>query len=496
MEEDICKGLNKRGIPISVREVSYLAKKFIVNLAIAHKESVGEISELLSSRGGYILHLDGTCEGGSPHLMCGMDGISKIVLDNIKLPSEKSEKIIPFLKRIKNAFGIPLALVHDMGSGILQSIETVFKGIADFICHYHFLRDIGKDLFEEENDIVRKRLRHHGIQALLLKKANQLKKKIDCDTGMINSVTKSLENNRIEPADIEQTPLVVAYVLIQWALDGKKQGNGYGFPFDQPYLSFYQRLQTLHEVCEELQPMQLQGSFWRDNKHFYKIYFLLEKTLRDKKMHAAAMDMQEKIIVFEELREAMRIADPTDKQGLNDSSEDVDIKTIEKEVKIFRHWLTNHETYLKHKNYQKMIKQIDKYWKKLFSDPIIVETRNGKIAIQPQRTNNILERFFRGLKRDSRKKSGSISVGKTLKAMLADAPLVKNLENPQYLKIILNGKASLEERFAEIDTKIVREELKKSQEDLQKVPKKIRTIIKIPELPKAFINLFAGQLKI
>jgi hypothetical protein len=102
------------------------------------------------SRGGYILHLDGTCEADSPLLFTGMDGIAKIVLDNIKLPSEKAESIIPFLQKIKREYGDPIALVHDMGKGILAAVATVFKRVPDFICHFHFLRDIGKDLFEEE----------------------------------------------------------------------------------------------------------------------------------------------------------------------------------------------------------------------------------------------------------------------------------------------------------------------------------------------------------
>jgi len=33
-----------------------------------------------------------------------------------------------------------------------------------------------------------------------------------------------------------------------------------------------------------------------------------------------------------------------------------------------------------------MVKQIDKYWEKLFADPIMVTTANGeKILVQPQR---------------------------------------------------------------------------------------------------------------
>jgi hypothetical protein len=37
-----------------------------------------------------------------------------------------------------------------MGKGILAAVAAVFKDVPDFICHFHFLRDIGKDLFEEQ----------------------------------------------------------------------------------------------------------------------------------------------------------------------------------------------------------------------------------------------------------------------------------------------------------------------------------------------------------
>jgi len=40
--------------------------------------------------------------------------------------------------------------------------------------------------------------------------------------------------------------------------------------------------------------------------------------------------------------------------------------------------------------------------------------------------------------------------------MFAQTPLVKNLDNPQYMNVILNGKATLPERFSEIDIVKVR----------------------------------------
>ena len=57
--------------------------------------------------------------------MSGLDSLTEIVLGNVKLPSEKADKIIPFLKDIKQLFGDPIALVHDMGSGILKAVAKV-----------------------------------------------------------------------------------------------------------------------------------------------------------------------------------------------------------------------------------------------------------------------------------------------------------------------------------------------------------------------------------
>ena len=494
-EKLIQEELKRKNINISVRGLAYVAKRFILYLALAHRESHALLKEAMHTRGGYILHLDSTCDGDSPLLMSGLDGISEIVLDNIKLPSEKADKIVPFLSRVKDAFGIPLALVHDMGKGILNAVEKVFPGTADFICHFHFLRDIGKDLFGKENDIIRNRLKHHGIQGLLRKKATQLKNIIDQHPALTDSLVRSLENGKIEEWTFEQTPVFAAYSMIHWALDGKNQGNGYGFPFDRPYLVFYRRLQTLYAECEKLQDLRLRNCL-KDNKPFFKICHILQDTLNDKKLRVAVLAIQEKASVFEKLRDAMRIADPDKTQGLNDNGEDVDMKTIEKRVKDFRQWLVNDIGCSKNKDYHKMVDQIDQYWEKLFADPITVDAKYGKITIQPQRTNNLLERFFRDLKRGYRKKSGLNSMSKTLKAMLADTPLVKNLENMEYLDIILNGKANLQERFAEIDAKIVREELKKLQDNSDKIPTKIRSIIKKTQLPEILVNLFAKQLKI
>ena len=139
-----------------------------------------------------------------------------------------------------------------------------------------------------------------------------------------------------------------------------------------------------------------------------------------------------------------------------------------------------------------MIAQIDKYWDKLFADPIVVNTPTGQLTIQPQRTNNLLERFFRDLKRGNRRRSGTISLNKTLKSILADTPLVKNLDNPEYLEIILDGCNTLEERFEKIDSRLVTDRLKAEKKNKQKISPEMKKIIRRPDLPDRLIGLLAA----
>src|SRR5665811_2457598 len=90
--------------------------------------------------------------------------------------------------------------------------------------------------------------------------------------------------------------------------------------------------------------------------------------------------------------------------------------------------------------------------------------------------SNIAERNFRDLKRGYRRKTGNGSLGKTLRSMLENTPLVKNLKNEEYMKILLNGKSNLEQVFAEIDAAEIRKELKVKQNIFEKIPEKLNQI--------------------
>ncbi len=142
-----------------------------------------------------------------------------------------------------------------------------------------------------------------------------------------------------------------------------------------------------------------------------------------------------------------------------------------------------------------MIEQLDKYWEKLFADPLVINTTEGQIIIAPQRTNNMMERFFRGEKRRSRKKSGTASLSKTLKTILADTPLVRNLEKEQYCRIILDGCSTLAERFSQIDEKMVREQLRQAELNQERIPAAVKKIIKQLDLPQKILTFYLNARK-
>ncbi len=486
-DHTIVEQLAAQNIHISASEIAYLGKKFIAYLTLAHRKSAPEIKADMALRGGYILHMDATYEDKSPLLMSGSDSIMKIVLGNCKIVSEKSDAIIPFLEDIKNLFGEPLALVHDMSKGIIKAVGHVFPNVPDFICHYHFLRDIGKDLLAAEYDNIRKSLTRHRITAKLNYRLRTFKQTVDENTKLIDM----LEDQNSSDCDAFFTcmPVIAAYSLIIWMLEGKKQGNGYGFPFDRPHLEFAKRLRVAHQDIDQLRKITLRRGY-KDNKPLHKLFFDLSDVMKDRSLWESVEKIESEIEIFERLREAMRIAPKTGKKGLNSGGDAVRTGLIEKGVRKFRKEIVNSKGYEKDVRRRKMIEQIDKYWEKLFSDPIEVKTCDGKKYVQPQRTNNYAERAFRDLKRGYRKKTGNGSLGKTLRTMLANTPLVKNLQNDDYMTILLKGKPGLEELFAEIDIIEVRNELKASQCDIEKIPGKLRKLTNKPDYPEMLKKYF------
>ena len=63
----------------------------------------------------------------------------------------------------------------------LAAFEIVFPGIQHFVCHFHFLRDIGKDLMEYDYAMLRDGLKRYGTQTRLKEISKKLREAVHPD---------------------------------------------------------------------------------------------------------------------------------------------------------------------------------------------------------------------------------------------------------------------------------------------------------------------------
>jgi hypothetical protein len=491
--QEVRAELIARNVRLSASEIEYLGRKYITYLAVGHQQAAPRIRQAMKLAGGYVLHLDATHDGDAPALMTGIDSLSKIVLANVKLPSEHADHIVPFLRKLQTDYGTPRACVHDMGTGIVKAVAEVFPGIRDFICHFHFLRDIGKDYLEPAYARLRKRLRSRATSSRLHALVRDTRQCLSEHSPMCAMPAKAIKATD-SPADTELTPLASTYSLALWALHGKHSGDGYGFPFDRPLLDFAERLLELDRRLPELLDL-LMTDDEPDNQPIFKLAVQVSLVAEDSALCQAVEELRWRCLVVDRLRKAMRIAPLDGGNGLNDDGTSEAMSTIRQGVEKFRRELEKDPKLARDLLSHKMADQIDKYGDKLFADPIRVDAPNGPVTIYPQRTNNILEQFFRGVRRAYRRKTGNNSMCRALQAMLADTPLVKNLDNPHYMKILLDGKANLEELFAELGaTHLAGTDGLQANTD--RILPGFRTLIKLPTLPDQVLRSLTKKMKL
>jgi hypothetical protein len=424
--------------------------------------------------------------------MTGIDAVMEIVLGNVKLPSEKADGIVPFLRQLQQCFGPPLALVHDMSKGILAAIQEVFPGLPDFICHFHFLRDLGKDLFGTEYDTLRQRLQTHGTVSRLRARLRTWQPQVDAD-GTLRQTLAQLPVGGWPTEPLAQAPLLAAYLLAHWILAGLQQGQGYGFPFDRPLWVLARRAQAVQAQLPALLAPGARDD-WRRNLPFHHLKLDLQDLIHDYPLKQTLHRLETHSQLFDQLRQALRLAPVTGPQGLNHDGEPIEMKTLQQEVRAFTDQVRARPDYSTTPALQKLLAQIERYDAKLFAAPLVVTTPQGVRTLQPQRTNNLMERFFREFKRHCRRQTGCQALGRTLRTMLADTTLVHNLQNPEYLKILLDGQPTLEALFAQIDPVTVREELEKTQPNPERVPRALKRFISALPSPTPIKN-FIENLK-
>lgn len=461
-------------LSISESEITHLAKKFVHYMAEAHQDKLREIRQFLHRGGGWFLYFDAMHPGnGASHLMCAVaEEIAEkvnIVLASVKLPRESTETVAAFFRELKEKYGIPLAGICDMLPSNLAAFKEVFPGALLLICHFHFLRAIGKDFLEYENTKLQGILKQYDMIQRLKDLLKEHHESIEASQTLLSYLQKC-------PPPFHTFPTVVqAYCIIQWILFYEQELNGYGMPFDRSDFALCQRMQKAYDC--------LQGNS-QDSRELSELEHALAAVLEDMTFKQQIHAMTRKVEDFDRLRTIMKIAPTLGVKGLNDDGEECNMTLMEAELKAFIESprIKDHPE----KDYQKMVNQIKKYWKMLFAKPVEARLPNGDIVnVYPQRTSNLMERMFREFQRSEYKRTGMGTLGRTVRAMVGETPMMKNIESPEYMEIILNGQPTLAARFAQLDNKRVQERLaREGLWNTRKLPPGLMSIIRDPNFCK------------
>jgi len=159
---------SKYGISVSTGEISELAKRFLSHVEALHASHTKDIKRALSQDGGYPLHVDATTEDGKGTLLVAYAGWRGWVLGAWKIPSERVDAIAPHITEVCEEFGEPLAIVRDLGKTMARAVEEAAGRMVCkpriLACHFHFLRDVGKDLLSDDHDYLRKLVRSLSVR--------------------------------------------------------------------------------------------------------------------------------------------------------------------------------------------------------------------------------------------------------------------------------------------------------------------------------------------
>ena len=480
---------------ISQTQIRRLNYSFLRYLGRLHYCSRGKIKQILTRQGGYILHVDSTCEGRGVHLLTCMDGLSGYVLYGKKIKSENIQELQMAFLVVKEMFGVPLCCVHDMGNGINSALDLVFKGVMRIICHFHLLRDIGNDLYKELHQALQTKLSKHQIYKDIRYQCQALEKLAGSKSNAEQYFFKVTD---LESVNSKELLMGILYGYLQDLKAKENFAGGCGYIFDRPKLLYYKHMLEYYNKLLYFDSLPMINREIKTKCRLYKIKTAFEKILDDKDIKQTVAELEKQIGYFDRFRKILRIAEDGQKNGLNDQG---DIKTakdlivVEKELRKYLETLKQKadKDPVKNKKLMGVVKQFEKYWGRIFAIPIKVVVNGKEMEIIPQRTNNISEQFYRKIKHLLRRLHGKPTVRKDLDFLPEEIALIENLKNKSYMQNVIGDLESLSKKFALLDIDKIEAYFTKDDHQIKAPHKLIRRMKKL-DVKKIMLQFQKNQV--
>lgn len=457
---------HEHGIVISAGEVSDLGRRFLVYLGALHRRKAPALRAAMQEDGGWPLHVDATGEDGRGTLLVAYSGWRRWVLGAWKIPTERADAILPRLEETAGLFGSPCAVVRDLGRAITEAVEQ-FVGklpapVPILACHQHFLNDVGSDLPREGHDKLRALFRRIDIRkdlrAFIRKLGQGLGEKIrDARVDVLAWQAKPAEQLDLPEG---MAGIAVVRALAQWTLDYAAEGNDEGFPFDLPYLDFYVR--CLHGYWAASGFLGKGPADPRVKKHLVALRKMLARMDCDvPPFSQVALDLDKRQRLFRELRVALRLgAKPNGR--IDAAPAPGALPQTPDDYQDIRAAIDKLAASLKERRPERgpakdrrqavdvMFAHLERHGPFLWGHVINLSRETGGIRLV-DRTNNILEGFFHGMKHGERRRSGRKILTQDFERLPAEAALALNLTRADYVEIVCGTIAHLPRAFLVLD---------------------------------------------
>jgi len=451
------------GIRLSTGEISTLAKRFVDYLGRLHRARYQSLKALLDADGGWPMHVDATGEQGRGTLFVVMTGWRQWVLGAWKPATENAELILPCMREAVRLFGPPCAVVRDMGRAVTPAVDKLIEEIGIRVpvltCHQHFLADIGKDLLEPGHAALRGLFKRTAIRGKLRELARDLGRKLgptieNAHEAVINWQTPvdpghSVPNGR--------EGLAVVRSITQWALDYSADATGHDFPFDRPYLDFYQRCPRTLRATDAFSRRPPQDRMIA--KLLQRLNRILAPVQSQVPFQQHALRLRRRAKLFDELRDILRLAAEVPEQD--------SVAGLAKMRDRFQQWTDSLSARRPTRGpgqdirqaIDVILKHVQCHGHTLWGHAILVNQGAERTVRLVSRTNCLLENSFKHLKHGERRRSGRRILTQDLEHLPAESALVANLKKQDYVEALCGSLDRLPESFASLDEQARRRQL-------------------------------------
>ena len=210
--------LQQRGVCISQRSVSELLARYDELLAVSLNNSE-RLKGLVKQQGKAILAIDGMQpDVGHEVLWVIRECLSGEILLTRTLLSAKNQDLAALLTEVKTTLEeVPIiAVVSDGQQSIRKAVEVALPGVAHSLCHFHYLRQAAKEIYEADRHAkkeLKKRVR--GVREI----EQQLKESdapvADVVEGYCLAVCSPLTPDGVRPLDASGVKLQQRLNLIE-----------------------------------------------------------------------------------------------------------------------------------------------------------------------------------------------------------------------------------------------------------------------------------------